>query len=305
MKPLIIGTRGSPLALAQVDIISALLRQAHPGIQIERRIIKTSGDIFQTASLTKGAGKGLFTMEIEEQLLAGQIDVAIHSMKDLPTSLPDGLCLGGVPAREDVRDVLISKQPTSVATLPVGATIATSSIRRRAQLLAARPDLKVVEIRGNVDTRLRKLGENADWAATVLAAAGLNRLGIRPNWPQYHWQALPVEVMLPAVGQGAIACEIRTNDTGGRALLAAVNDAATFASVTAERSFLHAIGGGCQLPYAAHGTVTGEQLQLVAAMFSEDGKTVKRATVTGKVAEAATLGQQAAERLLVRPAGVS
>jgi hydroxymethylbilane synthase len=287
-----------------VDIISALLRQAHPGLQLERRIIKTSGDMFQTVSLTKGDGKGLFTKEIEEQLLAGQIDVAIHSLKDLPTTLPDGLCLGASPTREDVRDVLISKQPMSVATLPAGATIATSSIRRRAQLLAARPDLNVVEIRGNVDTRLRKLGENTDWAATILACAGLNRLGIRPNWPQYHWQPLPVEVMLPAVGQGAIACEIRTNDAGTRALLAKVNDAATFASVTAERSFLHAIGGGCQLPYAAHGTVTGDELRLVAAMFSEDGKTVKRSTVTGKVMEATALGRQAAERLLVASPGV-
>ena len=299
MKPLIIGTRGSPLALAQVDIIRALLRQAHPGIVLERRIIKTSGDLFQTASLTKGAGKGLFTMEIEEQLLAGQIDVAVHSLKDLPTTLPDGLGIGAVPAREDVRDMLISKQPLTVASLPVGATVATSSIRRRAQLLAVRPDLKVVEIRGNVDTRLRKLGENADWAATILAAAGLNRLGIRVHWPQYHWQPLSVDVMLPAVGQGAIACEVRLNDTGTRALLAAVNDAGTFACVTAERSFLDAIGGGCQLPYAAHGTVTGDQLQLIAAMFSEDGKSVKRATVTGNAAAAVALGQQAAERLLV------
>jgi hydroxymethylbilane synthase len=297
MQSLVIGTRGSPLALAQTEIIKGLLRRANPSLAVDVKIIKTSGDMFQSISLTKGAGKGLFTKEIEEQLIDGTIDVAVHSMKDLPTELPAGLILGGAPAREDARDVLITKKPVSLDQLPKGATVASSSIRRRAQLLARRPDLNVIEIRGNLDTRLRKLGENDAWHGTMLAAAGLNRLGMRAQWPQYHWQELGFDVMLPAVGQGAIGLEIRENDARIQRLISSITDPATFACTAAERSFLHAVGGGCQLPYAAHATLAGETITLAAAIFDSEGTKVRRTTVTGPSAEAVALGMRAAAKI--------
>jgi hydroxymethylbilane synthase len=294
MSQLIIGTRGSPLALAQTHLVARLLREAHIGLQVEVRIIKTSGDRFQQASLAAAGGKGLFTKEIEDELLAGNVHLAVHSLKDLPTTLPAGLGIGAVLQREDPRDVLVTREPLTIAGLPPGARIATSSIRRKAQLLAARPDLDIVEIRGNVDTRLRKLGENQDWAATVLAAAGLNRLNITPQWPQYQFAPLPLELMIPAVGQGAIACECRIDDTGTNAALAALDHANTRCCVEAERAFLHAIGGGCQLPFAAHAEVAGNELNLTAARFSP---VPKRIRVTGVRTDPHALGQRAAAGL--------
>jgi len=294
MKTLVIGTRGSPLALAQTNLVAGLLRAAHPGLTVEIKIIKTSGDRFQQASLAAAGGKGLFTKEIEDELLAGTIHLAVHSLKDLPTTLPAGLAIGAVLEREDPRDVLITREPVALTGLAQGARVATSSIRRRAQLLAARPDLDVVEIRGNVDTRLRKLGENSDWAATILAAAGLNRLAIKPHWPQYHFQPIPLDVMIPAVGQGAIACECRSDDARTLQLLAAINHAETRACVEAERSFLHAIGGGCQLPFAAHATASGRDLRLTAARFSP---AIQRVALTGQQADPINLGQRAAAGL--------
>jgi hydroxymethylbilane synthase len=298
MKPIIIGTRGSPLALAQTELIKDLLRVAHPAVTVEFKIIKTSGDIFQTASLTKGAGKGLFTKEIEDQLLAGTIDLAVHSLKDLPTILPDGLTVGATTKREDAHDLLVTKQPVTLASLPQGAVVASSSIRRRSQLLAARPDLRIEEIRGNVETRLRKLVENDAWSATVLAAAGLNRLGIRPNWPQLHWQPIEFDVMIPAVGQGAIACEVRSDDFTTQEVLAAINDADTLACTEAERVFLRALGGGCQVPYAAHATVIGNQMRLIAGMFDPDGTNVRRTEISGNKDDAHELGERAASQVL-------
>jgi len=291
MTPLRIGSRGSPLALAQVEIIQALLRRAHPTLAVEVKIIKTSGDLFPDISLTKSAGKGLFTKEIEDQLLAGTIDVAVHSMKDLPTQLPDGLTIGAVPAREDARDLLVTKQPATLASLPPGAVVASSSIRRRAQLLAARPDLRLEDIRGNVETRLRKLVEHRGWSATVLAAAGLNRLGLRSHWPQLYWQPLDI---IPAVGQGVIACEVRADDFATQEVLTRINDAATLACVEAERAFLRALGGGCQVPYAAHATVTGDQIRLVAGVFEP---AVRRAEVTGHKDDPLELGERAAREV--------
>ena len=306
MSGLIVGTRGSPLALAQTELIKGMLLRAHPDLAVTVKIIQTSGDRFQQAAIAAAGGKGLFTREIEDQLQAGTVDLAIHSLKDLPTELPDGLTLGAVPCREDARDVLILKQRGSglgaathapLARLPAGATIATSSIRRQAQLLAARPDLCVVPIRGNLDTRLRKLGENDGWTATMLAAAGLNRLRIHAQWPQYHWHPLPVDVMIPAVGQGAIGVEVRADDFTTQELLAAINDADTLACVEAERVFLRAMGGGCQLPFAAHAAITGKEIHLVAAAFSEDGRSARRAVVTGPVLDPHGLGARAATEL--------
>lgn len=297
MSALVIGTRGSPLALAQVEIIKGLMLKAHPDARVETKIIKTSGDQFTNLSLAAGGGKGLFTKEIEDQLLRGEVHVAVHSMKDLPTILPDGLTIGAVPAREDARDVFISKRYRSLDELPHGAHVATSSIRRRAQLLARRPDLQIEEIRGNVETRLRKLAENDALDALILAAAGLKRLGLWKKAPDFQWQLLEIEVMIPAVGQGAIACEVREADFETQELLAPVNDPDTLACVEAERVFLKALGGGCQVPYAAHATITGNQMRLIGAKFSPDGKDASRAEAIGSKSDPHELGEQVAEQV--------
>jgi hydroxymethylbilane synthase len=299
MNPLIIGTRGSPLALAQVEIVRDLLQRTNPSLPVESKIIKTSGDNFTNLSLTAGGGKGLFTKEIEDQLLAGEIHVAVHSMKDLPTVLPDGLIIGGVPPREDAHDVFISKKFRSIQELPHGACVATSSIRRRAQLLARRPDLHIEEIRGNVETRLRKLAENDALDALILAAAGLRRLGLWKAFGDLQWLEIGFDEMIPAVGQGAIACEVRETDTDLRAVLGRINDANTAACTTAERVFLRALGGGCQVPYGAHATVEDGRLHLIGATFGHDGKNVRRVEVVGTKDDARELGERAAKQVLV------
>jgi len=291
MNPLIIGSRGSPLALAQVTLIKSLL----PGVAVETVIIKTSGDKFLEISLAAAGGKGLFTKEIEDQLLAGTIQLAVHSLKDLPTELPPGLILAAVPAREDARDVFVSRRYATLDELPQGAHVATSSIRRKAQLLARRPDLRISEIRGNVATRLQKL---TDFDGTLLAAAGLKRLGLWQNVPGYQWQLLDINTMIPAVGQGIIGCEIRQADTTTREILNRFNDSDTLACATAERTFLKTLGGGCQYPYAGHAMVVGDQLKLVAGVFSPDGRQANRIELTGAKTAAAALGAQAAHKLI-------
>jgi hydroxymethylbilane synthase len=298
MKPLVLGTRGSPLALAQVEIIRNLLRKTSPSLPVETRIIKTSGDAFADLSLVAGGGKGLFTKEIEEQLLGGDIHVAVHSMKDLPTLLPDGLTVGAVPPREDAHDAFVSKNFPSIPHLPNNACVATSSIRRRAQLLAKRPDLRIEEIRGNVETRLRKLAENESLDVLILASAGLRRLALWKTFGQFHWQEIGFEMMVPAVGQGAIACEVRADDAATREALAAINDANTAACVTAERAFLRTLGGGCQVPYAAHATVEHGRLHVIGATFGPDGKGLRRVEIFGSVTEPAEAGQQAARQVM-------
>jgi hydroxymethylbilane synthase len=298
MNSVIIGTRGSPLALAQVAIVRNLLLKAHPGLEIDTKIIKTSGDQFTNLSLVAGGGKGLFTKEIEDQLLRGEIHIAVHSMKDLPTMLPDGLTIGAVPAREDARDVFISRQVKSLDELPQGARVATSSVRRRAQLLARRPGLQIEEIRGNVETRLRKLAENDALDALILAAAGLKRLGLWQKSRDFQWQLLEVDVMIPAVGQGAIACEVRETDLETQELLAPVTDADTLACTEAERVFLRALGGGCQVPYAAHATISGAQMRLIGAKFSPDGRDVSRAEAIGPGSDPHEVGERAAREIL-------
>jgi hydroxymethylbilane synthase len=298
MNTLILGTRGSPLALAQATLVRGLLQTAHAGLAIEIKIIKTSGDKFTEVSLAAAGGKGLFTKEIEEHLLRSDIDLAVHSMKDLPTDLPAGLIVAAVPAREDPRDVLICKRCRSVDELPVGAHVASSSLRRRAQLLARRPDLQIEEIRGNVDTRLRKLRESTTLEATILAAAGLNRLQMWPQLAGLHYQKLESDVMIPAVGQGAIAIEARAADERTGRLLRAIDHAETHACVEAERAFLRALGGGCQVPFPAHGRVAAGQLHLVGAKFSPDGREGRRGEVTGPLEDAGALGERLAKQLL-------
>ncbi len=297
MSTLVIGTRGSPLALAQANLVRDQLLEEHDGLDVRLRVIKTSGDQFGTISLTDGGGKGLFTKEIEDQLIAGNIHLAVHSLKDLPTQLPEGLEIGAVLAREDARDVLVSRDYPDLDQVPAGATVATSSIRRRAQLLAARPDLQTVEIRGNVETRLGKLAAQTEFAATLLAAAGLKRLGIWNARPDLHFHPLPIAVMIPAVGQGAIAVEARSEDDATLGCLEAIHHRQTAACVEAERTFLRSMGGGCQVPFAAHASLQSGVLHLVAATFSDDGTTAKRVALEGKAAAADELGRQAADRL--------
>ena len=298
MNTLIIGSRGSPLALAQVEIVRGLLAKAHPGLAVETKIIKTTGDQFHNLSLTTGGGKGLFTKEIEDQLLRGEVHVAVHSLKDLPTELPEGLTIGAVPPREDAHDVLVAKDAVAFEALAQGAVVGTSSIRRRAQLLAHRSDLQITEIRGNVETRLRKLVENPAMEAIVLAAAGLNRLDLWNQFGELLWHDLEHDVMIPAVGQGAIACEVREDDRETLELLASINDESSRVAVEAERAFLRAMGGGCQVPYAAHATVDGEEIFLLAASFSPDGKDAKRAEAVGLITNAREIGERAARQIL-------
>lgn len=276
-----IATRGSALALAQANRVLADCRAAFPDRTFELQIIKTTGDKLQTASLANPDAKlpkGLFTKELEVALLEGTADLAVHSLKDLPTELPDGLLLGAVTQREDPRDVLILRQPArSLNDLPSGAVVASSSTRRQAQLKLLRPDLKCVEIRGNVGTRLRKLAGSADFHATMLAAAGMNRLGYvlagdgtlsGPDVPAGICAApLDASDMIPAVGQAAVGLEIRAGDTWLQSLCDRLNDAGTWCAVTAERAFLRAMGGGCQSPVAAHAVLRDGKLHLRAVSF--------------------------------------
>lgn len=316
-KPIIICTRGSALALAQSNLIAAQCRAAFPHLSFELQIIKTTGDKLQKASMAKpevGLPKGLFTKELEVALLAGQADLAVHSLKDLPTELPAGLELAATPKREDVRDVLIyraAKSPTGPAPLwklrdlPAGATVATSSTRRKMSLLAVRPDLQIVEIRGNVATRLRKVAEQTSLDATILALAGMRRLHFRIEADGTILgeevpagllaTVLELEEMLPCVGQGAIGIETRANDERVAEICRALNHPPTLQAVTAERAFLRGMGGGCQSPVGAYAEVCGQDLQLRAISFRDE--TVKRAQAQRPVAEAEMLGTQIAQEL--------
>jgi hydroxymethylbilane synthase len=288
---LTIGSRGSALALWQARWIAA--RLAALGHETRVEVIRTTGDRLTGVPLAQaGAGKGVFTKEIEEALLAGRIDVAVHSLKDLPTELPAGLALAAVPGRDDVRDALVG-QP--LAALPAGARVGTGSLRRGAQLRALRPDLRIEPVRGNVDTRLRKL-DAGEYDALVLAAAGLRRLG----WEERIAEYFPAEVMLPAPGQGALAVETRAG-SGAEAICAAVEDPASRAAVEAERALLAGLGGGCQVPIGAWARPAGGGLRLSAVVLSPDGTTAVRGNVDG--AEPHALGAELARQLLRDGAG--
>jgi hydroxymethylbilane synthase len=291
-RTLIVGTRGSKLALTQTQLVVEALRRVAPDVRIEVRTIKTEGDRNQHESLTVLGGRGVFVREIEEQLLAGEIDFAVHSLKDLPTSQPAGICLAAVPERADPRDVLISRGRETLARLPQGARVGSSSERRSSQLLALRPDLQNRNIRGNVDTRLRKLDES-QYDAIVLAAAGIGRLALEDRVSQYF----DATEMLPAVAQGALVVECREDDAI-RDLLAPLDDPGTRIAVSAERAFLRGLGGGCQLPIAAHATLAAGELRLDGLVAQRDGKRIVRDAITGAAADAETLGAQLAERVL-------
>ncbi len=320
-RPTIIATRGSALALAQANLIADQCREFFPQLRFELKIIKTTGDKMQKSSLVEGGlPKGLFTKELEVALAKGKADMAVHSLKDLPTELPAGLILAATTERADVRDVLLYRSAGDLADqsklrgfksgmtlkdFPKGATIATSSTRRKVQLLAARPDFKVVEIRGNIPTRLQKIAERPELDATVLALAGLVRLNlkIKPDGKLAGDGApdgllatvLDLDVMLPCVGQGAIGVEIRADDERVAKICKRLNHFNTFQCTTAERAFLRAMGGGCQSPVAAYAEVIGDKIAMRAESFIN--KMVRRFTTKRPIAEAVLLGEQAAAEL--------
>jgi hydroxymethylbilane synthase len=295
---LVIGTRGSRLALWQAEWVQARLQELAPGLGVTLRKISTSGDKILDSPLASIGGKGLFVKEIEEALLQGEVDLAVHSMKDVPTKLPTPLEILCVPVREDPRDVLISRGAQSLDQLARHARIGTSSLRRQAQLLHYRPDFTIQMLRGNLDTRLRKLKEG-EYEAVVLAAAGLRRMG----WAQDVTEYLPTEVSLPAIGQGALGLEGRRDDRFVRELLAGLEHQPSRIAVTAERALLTRLEGGCQVPIAGHATVTDGEVVLEGLVASVDGRRVIRERVRGPSRDAERLGVQLAETLLARGAG--
>ena len=310
--PIVIGTRGSALALAQANMIQAQCREAFPDREFELRIIKTTGDKLQTASLAnpdKSLPKGLFTKELEVALLDGTVDLAVHSLKDLPTELPDGLILGGVTEREDVRDVLVHRdgfgKVSEIVDIPDEMTIGSSSTRRCSQLLEKRSDLKLVEIRGNVGTRLRKVAESKELFGALLAAAGMKRLGFEIG-AGYELQgegvpdglrAVPLEIddMIPAVGQAAIGIETRVDDDRIAEVCARLMHGDTLVSVIAERAFLRAFGGGCATPVAAHAHVADNQVNMTVVSYA--GKGPKRANGAKNLEAAPELGEELAAQV--------
>ena len=295
MDPIRIGTRGSKLALAQAEETKRRLLAAHglPEEAVELVVIRTTGDAVRDRPLADIGGKGLFTKEIEEALLEGRIDLAVHSMKDVPAELPAGLAIVCHLPREDARDAFISLKHASIDDLPAGATVGTSSVRRAAQLLRLRPDVEIVPFRGNVDTRLKKLADGVA-EATFLACAGLRRLGLADKITQ----AVPEDVMLPAVAQGAIGIEVREDDARIRDLLAPLNDADTAVRVAAERGFLERLEGSCRTPLAAHAVIEHDRVHLVAEALTLDGAQRWRVERTGSREEAHALGADAAEEVL-------
>jgi hydroxymethylbilane synthase len=300
-EQLVIGSRGSKLALTQAGLVKAELELLEPALAVRIEIIKTSGDA-STESLSIIGGLGVFTRELEAALLDKRIDLAVHSLKDLPTSLPDGLVIAAICKREDPRDALVLKlkskaQSASIRTLPKGATIGTSSPRRLAQLQHLRDDLVIKDVRGNVDTRLRKLDEG-EYDALVLACAGLRRLGIADRISA----ALPAAEMLPAVGQGALAIETRAGDEATIAVVSKLDHKFTRLACTAERAFLRSLGGGCQLPIAAYAVVRDRRIKLDGLVAEPRGQLVVRERISGNLDEAEQLGAELGHRLLERGA---
>jgi hydroxymethylbilane synthase len=298
MSKLRLGTRGSKLALWQANHVADLLRRAVPELEVTIEVIKTQGDKILDVSLSKIGDKGLFTKEIELALLNNKVDLAVHSMKDLPSVLEPGLCIGAVLSRENPQDVLLSRHAGGFAELPRGARVGTSSLRRIAQIKASRPDLIIVDLRGNVDTRIRKMQEEG-LDAIVLAYAGVKRLG----YEDLITEILPCDLLLPAVGQGAIGVEIRAGDNETAGILALIDHEPTRLGVLAERSFLRTLEGGCQIPIGALAEITGEGLNLSGIVSSLDGTVKYQGALQGKPEEAEEIGLSLANQLLSRGAG--
>jgi hydroxymethylbilane synthase len=292
-KTLKIGTRGSKLALWQANWVKSALEVKHPFLSIELETITTKGDKILDVPLAKVGGKGLFVKEIEEALLDGRIDLAVHSMKDMPGEIPKGLCIGAIPQREIPQDVLISSGKKRLSKLGPGARIGTSSLRRKAQLLHARPDLVILPLRGNLDTRLKKLAtENLD--AIILAAAGVKRLGLENRITEY----LDENIMLPAVGQGALCIEIRQHDPLVEPIVASLEHPQTRAVILGERAFLNRLEGGCQVPIAAYGKIDKNIFTLTGLVATVDGKTLMKETLAGSGDSSEIIGTELADRLI-------
>lgn len=291
---IIIGSRGSALALWQSNFVKKEIENANPDVEIEIQLIKTTGDNVLDVPLAKIGDKGLFTKELEIELLAGNIDIAVHSLKDLPTDLPKGLKLAAVTKRHNCEDVLITKNAgTTIEALPQGATVGTGSLRRKCQLKSIRPDLNVVDLRGNVPTRIKKFLQS-DWGAIILARAGVERL----NMEKYISSVISVDQILPAVGQGALGIEIKKTNKAVEKILKSIHDDETFAAVTAERAFLKALEGGCQVPIGAYAQVRPTGLFIEGLVGSIEGDKIFRSKMRGSKKEAEKLGKNLAEELL-------
>ena len=291
-KPIKIGTRASMLALWQANWVKSEIEKRH-GLNVELVKIKTTGDKITDVPLAKVGGKGLFVKEIEEALLSKEVDLAVHSMKDVPTVFPNGLHLKAITKREDPRDALISRHGKTLSELPKGANIGTSSLRRQSQLLKARPDLNISQLRGNLDTRLKKL-EQGVYDAIILAGAGIKRLG----WVDKITELIEPDVMLPAIGQGALGIETRTEDSYVNGLVEFFDHRDTSVAVRAERAMLKRLDGGCQVPIAAYGIVKGDELRLTGLVASVDGLRIIKDVISGNTIDAETLGVTLAEKLL-------
>lgn len=293
-KRLVVGSRASKLAMAQTQSIRDELKKFYPASDFEIKTIKTTGDNIPDAALAKIGDKGLFTKEIEEALLKGEIDFAVHSMKDLPTELPPGLKIAAVTKREDPSDVLVSSRCFTLKTLPKNCRVGTSSLRRRAQLLYAREDLNVLDLRGNLDTRIKKLEQGA-YDAIVLAHAGIKRLGLKLNL-----SVIPTEEMLPQAGQGALSIEICQGREDVEELVKTLDDADCHLSIDAERSLLRGLEGGCQVPIGVYAKINGNDINIKAGVFSLDGRRAVILETGGAKSEASRLGRQLAETILKR-----
>ena len=292
-KKIVIGTRSSKLALWQAGFVAECLKEEYPGLEVEMKLMTTKGDKILDAPLAKIGGKGLFTKELEQEMLEGGIDLAVHSLKDMPTEVPEGLVIAAITKRADPGDAVVSLKYGHFADLPEGAKVGTSSLRRKAQLLHARPDLNIQDLRGNVNTRLRKL-EEENFDAIVLAVAGLTRLGFKDRIAE----VMPREIMLPAVGQGALAIEARGDDAEILETISFLNDEDMVACAKGERAFLAKVEGGCQVPVGVYGSVEQDELQLEAVIASLDGARLYRDRLTGNKSEAEELGGELAEKLL-------
>lgn len=293
MKTIRIGTRASELALWQSNWVKTQLSKLKPDYHVELLKIKTTGDKITDVPLARVGGKGLFVKEIEEALLDGRVDLAVHSMKDMPAILPDGLCVGAVPARENTQDVLISKGGLTFSQLPNASRIGSSSLRRGSQVLHARPDFSIHPLRGNLDTRIRKLDDEG-LDAIILAAAGLRRLGLADRITEY----LSEELMLPAIAQGALCIEVREGDELISDLVSNLDHEETRVAVECERSFLARLEGGCQVPIAGKAHLAGDQISFTGLVAEVDGSVIIRQTITGPAGRCRELGTQLAERLL-------
>jgi len=287
-----LGTRGSPLAMWQAERVQALLQETNPGVVIEIEIIQTTGDKILDKPLVQIGDKGLFTKEIEIALVDGAIDLAVHSFKDLPTQLPEGLIISSIPERDSPFDALISRQSSSLSGLPANPVIATGSLRRKAQIMVARPDAEVVDIRGNVNTRLQKF-HDSDWDALIMAEAGMRRMG----WVDKISGVLSIDEMLPAPAQGALAIETRIDDQRTIALVESINDSDTSVGVEAERAFLAELEGGCQVPIAAYSIIDGEIMTLHGLISSLDGKNLVRRTTEASLSNPALTGCSLAQAI--------